>query len=911
MTETLISRSVPQAWVPHQHLERKMTETILSRSLRRLFAGGAAAGLALLALPAAAQDDQPQPVQRVEITGSSIRRLAAESSLPVTTLRASDFIKQGLTTAQEVLNTIPMNQSATVTASAVGAGTGGRSVADMRALGPGKTLVLLNGRRLATHPYFADAVDLNIIPLAALERIEVLRDGASAIYGSDAIGGVINFITKRSIKGGALVLEGYEPQRSGGGNEQRVNLSGGYGDLSRDGYSMFGVIDWHQQSELNAVDRRFSATGIRPQNGLRQTSRTTFPANFFSTAGVAGNPFFPACRPSATVPAIDGSPVCEFDFTQFIDDIPKTTQFDAMAKFNKKFGEHVASVEFMHGRHTTESRVAPAPFTNIGVTMTAASPFYPGRGAVPAFPGLTGEPLDISWRSVEAGRRDNFDSSTQDRGLASLEGNLYGWDYNTALYHSQGKARSSFIGGYLVDQRVIDGVGTGILNPFGPQTPAGLAFLNDSVLIGKYLQARVLSTVWDGRVTRDLTQLPAGPLGFALGLEARHDNATFVVDRSLAGQSSSSGFADAQDQTGSRSIYAIFTELNAPVIKNLEVNLAVRFDHYTDAGSRVNPKVAVRYQPIREVLLRGSYNRGFRAPTLYDLFGPQSVTNTSNTWDDPRLCPGGVAVAGANPNVVCGQQQMIRQGGNPNLMPERSKTWSVGLVYEPTPSLTMSADWWDVKVENQIQPLAEQVIFTNFPKFQNLFVYDSPSNPTRLLFVIDTTSNQGELRTRGLDLSLLYRLPRNPFGTVSVRADGTYVNRYLFQTERGGSFFENAGRFAQNAPIFRWRHNLLLTVASGDWVYNLANTYSSHYNDQNTAVAPEFFNKVRHWSTWTLSATYAANKQLELTAGIRNLLDAQPPFSNQVTNFQLGYDPRFTDPLMRTFYARLTYTFGR
>ena len=220
-----------------------MHETILSRALRPLFG---AAGLGLpaclfLCLPAAAQEAQPppespalqtqpaeqsaaQPIQRVEVTGSSIRRIAAESSLPITTISAADFPKQGLTTVQEVLNTIPMNQTSTVASSAVGSGTGGRAVADLRGLGGDKTLVLLNGRRLANHPYFADTVDLNIIPVAALERVEVLRDGASAIYGTDAIGGVINFITKRSVEGGALTYEGYEPWRQGGGNEQRIKI---------------------------------------------------------------------------------------------------------------------------------------------------------------------------------------------------------------------------------------------------------------------------------------------------------------------------------------------------------------------------------------------------------------------------------------------------------------------------------------------------------------------------------------------------------------------------------------------------------------------------------------------------------------------------------------------------------------
>jgi iron complex outermembrane receptor protein len=884
-----------------------MNQTLLSRSLRQLF--GAAAGLGLLASPlAVAQDTTGQPMQRVEVTGSSIKRLAAESSLPITTIRAADFAKQGLTTVQEVLNTIPMNQTSQVSSSAVGAGTGGRAVADLRGLGGDKTLVLLNGRRLANHPYFADTVDLNIIPVAALERVEVLRDGASAIYGTDAIGGVINFITKRSVKGGAITFEGYEPLRRGGGSEQRVNLSGGWGDLNRDGYSMFGVLDYHQQSALRATDRSFSRTGVRPERGLNEVSRTTFPANFFSDLGVAGNPYYATgCRPPDTAPAA-GDPVCEFDFTQYIDNIPKTRQYSAMGKFNRQLSpDHLASIEFIWGRSTNESRVAPPPMSNLGITMTSASPYYPGNGITPAFPGLTGEPIDISWRPIESGQRQNYDSSGTARLQASLEGSLAGWDYNTAISHSLGRARSAFRGGYLIDQRIIEGVGAGILNPFGPQSAEGATYLQNSLLLGEYVHARISSSAIDARASRELMTLPAGPLGFALGAEFRRDRAKYFVNRTLASQASSSGYADAQDQSGQRSIAALFTELNVPVIKDMELNFAGRYDHYSDVGGSFNPKVSLRWQPTPQMLLRGSFNKGFRAPTLFDLFGPQSTTNTSDTYDDPVLCPGGAAVPGANPNIVCGQQQLIRGGGNPDLDPERSRTYSAGIVFEPIPSLTLSADYWNIKLKDQISALAEQTIFGNFPKYQNLFVYD-PSG-TRLNYVLGITANLGEVRTRGLDLSLLYRMPKNPFGNLSLSIDGTYVNKYEYQNEPGGPFTQNAGRYADATPVFRWRHNLLLTLVRGDYTFNLANRYMSHYEDQNAAVSEEFFNKVGHYSTWSLSSTFTGNKLFEFTAGIKNLFDEEPPFTNQVTNFQIGYDPRYTDPLGRTVYMRLTYKF--
>ncbi|MES2900943.1 MAG: TonB-dependent receptor [Pseudomonadota bacterium] len=885
-----------------------MIETKIARSLRRLFAGGAACGAALMALPALAQQETTQPMQRVEITGSSIKRLAAQTSLPITSIRAEDFAKQGLATAQEVLNTIPMNQTSTGASQSVGAGTGGRAVADLRGLGGDKTLVLLNGRRLANHPFFADTVDLNIIPVAALDRIEVLRDGASAIYGTDAIGGVINFITKRSYKGMGVTLEAFEPEAHGGGDEQRVNFTGGWGDLNVDGWNALAVIDFHRQSALRSVDREFSRTGVRLDRGVSQTSGTPFPANFFSDNGISGNPYFATgCAPAqGSIPSTTNR-TCRFDFTQFVDNIPLTKQESFLGRFTKKFGaDHTASIEYMHTRSTNESKVAPPPLAGIGLTMLSSSPFYPGRGITPAFPGLVGEPLDISWRPLVTGQREQLDVSLSDRVLASMEGSIRGWDYNAGLTYSVGRARSAFTGGYVIDERMIEGVGAGILNPFGEQTPAGTAFLQNSLLLGEFLKAKINSSALDFKASRDVWTLPAGNVGFALGGEVRHDKASYTVNRGLAGQASSSGYADAQDQRGSRTIRAIFTEVNVPVLKTLEVNAAGRYDYYTDVGGNFNPKVGIRWQPTPQILVRGSYNEGFRAPTLYDIYGPQTVTNTAEPWDDPRLCPGGVPVAGANPNLVCNQQQNIRQGGSLTVQPETSRTFSAGIVFEPTRNITLSADYWDIKLEGQISALAEQTLFGNFQKYQNLFIYNAAGN--RLDYVQATTMNLGDVKTRGVDLSLLWRLPRNPWGNFSLGVDGTFVDRYDYQNEPGGPYTQNAGRYADASPVFKWRHNATLSWNMQPWTLVLANRYLSGYDDQN-AVDPEFEQRVENYSTWSISGTYSGNKSIDITAGIKNLFDEDPPYTNQTTTFQQGYDPRYTDPLGRTYYVRATYRF--
>ena len=883
-----------------------MVENVIARSLRVMFAGSLALGMHA----AYAQETTEAPMQRVEVTGSSIKRLASETALPITSIKADDFAKQGLTTAQEVLSTISMNQSTQSSSQSVGSGTGGQSQADLRGIGGDKTLVLLNGRRIASHPFNGSSVDLNIIPISALERVEVLRDGASAIYGTDAIGGVINFITKRSVKGGSVTVEHYEPQKSGGGDESRINLSAGYGDLNKDGFNVFGVVDVHRQSALNASDRDFSASGYIPNKGVDNLSSTPFPANFFDTGnGVSGNPAFASgCVGPNLYKNTSGKSTCAMDVTPYMQTIPKTKQESFLGKASFKLNQdHLATVEYLHARSTNEARISPPPMSNIGILMSSSSPYYPGGSAgVPAVPGLSGEDLDISWRPVASGQRSGFDTSTSDRLVLASEGVLGSWDYNAGLSHSISKATSAFTGGYLADQRIIDGVGSGLLNPFGEQSAAGQAYLNDSVLKGEYLSAKMTSTAIDAKISRELFNLPAGAVGFAVGTEFRKDKAEYSVDRALAGQASSSGYAEALDQSGSRTISAIFSELSVPVVKNLELSLAARYDHYNDVGGSFNPKVGVRWQPTSEVLFRSSYNTGFRAPTLYDLHGPQTKTFTANKYDDPRLCPGGVAAPGANGNVACGAQQYIRSGGNPDVGPEKSKTFSAGIVIEPVKSLTVSLDYFQIKLRDKIGTVAEQTLFDNYDKYKDNFIYSNGG--TRLDYVVATLDNLGEMHTSGIDLGLNWKLPRSQYGNFTFNFDGTWVRKYEYQNERGGEFVQNVGVYGDNAPVFRWRHNASLQWNLDKWNATLSNKYMSGYRDQNY-VDTQYEQSVKAYSVWSLSGAYSGFKNTELTVGVKNLLNEDPPFSNQIGTFQSGYDPRFADPLGRTFYVRATYKF--
>ncbi len=872
-----------------------MIERTMSRTLRLMFAGGLAFGMHSAAYAQTTSDtDSATPIQRVEVTGSSIKRMATETALPITSIKAADFEKQGLTTAAEVLSTLSMNQSSEGSSQSVGAGTGGIAVADLRGLGSNKTLVLLNGRRIAAHPYGGSSVDLNIIPVSALDRIEVLRDGASAIYGTDAIGGVINFITKRQIHGGTVSVERTQPQASGAGAESRLNLSGGYGDLDKDGYNIFAVVDFHKQTALAATDRAFSSSG-------NSTSGTSSPGNFYqSSTGITANPYYASGCVGTGLVSYAKSGTCRTNTVAYIQDIPKTQQESLLSKGTFKLSQdNIATVEYMHSRSTNTSVIAPSPLT--GITMNSSSPYYPGNGITPAVAGMDSSAITVSWRTTAAGNRVNYDVSTSDRLVLASEGLIAGWDYNVGFTYAVSKATSAFVNGYTNDSLIKAGVLDGILNPFGDQSAAGAAYIEAAQLRGEYLSAKMTTLDLDGKISRSIYKLPAGDVGFAVGGELRHEKATYDVNTALASQASSSGYADAQDQAGSRSIAAVYSELSVPLIKDLELSLAARYDHYNDVGGTFNPKIGLRWQARPDLMFRTSYNTGFRAPTLYDLYGPATTTWTSNSYNDPVLCPGGTAVSGANPNVACGQQQYIRSGGNVNLKPEKSKTFSFGTVFEPVKSVTVSLDYFNIKIRDKIGTVDEATIFENYEKYKSYFVYSADGKT--LEYVNAVLDNLGEVHTSGVDVSLLWKLPRSSYGDFAFNIDGTWVHSYKYQNETGGAYTENVGVYADSGPVFRWKHNATLSWKRGLWGATFSNKYMSGYLDQDGET------HVKAYSTYAVSGNYTGYKNTDLTLGIKNLFNTNPPATTQTTTFQQGYDPRYTDPLGRTFYVKASYKF--
>jgi iron complex outermembrane receptor protein len=874
--------------------------TVLSASMKTMFAAVAVAA----AFPAFSQQVTDQPMQRVEITGSSIKRIQAEGATPLSIIKAEDLARQGVTTAQEALTRVASNQTSMGSGNVVGGNTrglptGGQACADLRGLGCDKTLVLLNGRRLANHPYDGASVDLNMIPISALERVEVLRDGASAIYGTDAIGGVINFITRRSVKTTTITGELVRPRRAGA-DEERVNLSTGFGDLDTNGFNVWGLVDWHRQEALHSQQRAFSQTGVVAARGLNVTSGTTFPGNYFDPGSeVAGNPgFATGCNPPFSLP-VGG--ICRQDYTRQIDNLPGQEKIVVYTKGSLKVGNgHIASLELLHSENDVTSRTAPPPQT--GLVLPITSKYYPGNsGGVPAQAGLSGQPLSVNWRPLEAGPRTIDSKGQADSVLAALEGVQSGWDYKTGLSHSISKSSEDFVGGYVQDASFAAGVLNGILNPFALQDAAGRAYLDSTALRGRVQSAKVSNTTFDVTASRELMPMAGGQLAVAVGAELRREEADFYVNREIASQASSSGLSGSLSTNGSRNIQALFAELSIPFIKDLDVQLAARFDRYSDVGNTTNPKIGVRYQPMRQLLLRGSASTGFRAPTLYEKNAPLSRNDTNDSYDDPFLCPGGVPQPGANPLRDCDLQQFKLNGGNPDLKPEKSRTFSAGVVIEPTRELTIAADYWRVHLKDKIAALPEGTIFRNFERYRDRFLRFPDGSPNAIL---DLNENLGDVKTDGIDVSANLRLPRNDFGLFTLGMEGTWVNKYDYQDERAGPFFQNVGRYADSGiVVFRWQHTLTLGWNSGPWSALLAQQYKTRYDDQGTTE------KVDSYSLWNVSGSYTGITGLTLTAGIKNLLDEDPPFTVQGTMFQKGYDPRYTDPVGRAVFARASYSF--
>ncbi|MDO9284063.1 MAG: TonB-dependent receptor [Aquabacterium sp.] len=909
--------------------------------------------IALLSVAAPVLAQTTPAAQRVEITGSSIKRVQTEGATPVQTVTRQDIDRAGIVSAEQLVARITANGTGADNLSAnVGIQLGttdrnnnGNSSANLRGLGSSSTLVLLNGRRIVAHGAKGNSVDLNWIPLAAVERVEVLKDGASAVYGTDAIGGVINFILRKDYAG--LEATAFaDVTEAGGGHIYRGSLLGGVGDLARDRFNLMGSLTFDRQEKLGGHDRAFS-NGFQPERGL---SPDTAGAPFASQTGGAGTGIGATFTLPTTgtqtynranllslqgicdlVPgmsqyqsALWNSPgarwACAYDYggaAMLIQPVERTNLVGrgtwAIAP------DHTAFVEAVVSRSVATKQFEPYQITTSvagGTAYPVGGPYYQNLSAfIPSFDAT--KPIAYRWRCTDCGGRTIETTTDAYRVLAGLEGVVLGkWDYKLGLSTAESQAKSILGAGYLYTAPMNAALASGKVNPWvmlgQSQDPAGAQMLRDASAQGARLFDGKSTTVqFDGTLSGELMKLPAGPLQAAVGFDVRKETYAFSDGRTTTQPVFLAPF-DPEFPKVSRDVKAVFAEVAVPIFKSLEATLAVRHDDYSDFGGTTNPKLSLKWTPMQQVMLRGSYNTGFRAPSFFQRFSQQVESQVPGNLADPQKCPNGPSAPGADLSV-CAIRPNALQGGNPNLVPEESKQWTVGLVFSPTDWLNGSIDLWEIKRTNLIYELTAQQVVANWTTFPNNLVrgpndrLDEPGGYIRAGFV----NADGDI-TRGTDINL--QATANAWGAKWVATlDGTYMDSHRSRIFASQPFVETVGQWNSRNLFVRWKHQLGLTYNRGPWSATVSQSFTDGYKDEKPAgTVPAGFNPdVGSYTVYNLSATYTGFKNLTLTGGIKNLLDTDPPFTAHNLDFAAGagWDPRVADPRGRAFTLRATYKF--
>ena len=874
-----------------------------------------------------------QTLERVEITGSSIKRIDAETSVPVTVITRETIDKSGASNVQELVDRLSSNNGGgrSLGESIGDSAATGQSGASLRGLGRERTLVLLNGRRLTPYPFAGAGVDMNAIPLAAIERVEIVRDGASSTYGSDAIGGVINFITRKDFRGGDFTV-GYEKPQEKAGTVKTLQGGLGFGDLAKDNFNLLGTFSYQKYEVIKAADRDFAKTGNRPDIGVVKTSGNTFPANTTIPGGkyVPGVAGFPKCAPPDSF--FDGGSNCRYDFTSKIDIVPASERLGALVRGttqlnpdNLLFAEvSYSKNEIILGSSQTPSTTTGRPFYR----YPGGGKYYPTAAVDAVQPGYRGD-LRISWRIVDGGQRLTQVTNDMTRVLVGAEGTFAGWDYKTGLMQSKAKAKEDFISGNFSDTQLVRVLKTGNVNPFGPNDAAGLALLKEAQLSGNNRDSQTTTDGFDFSLSRELFALPGGNAAIAVGLDLRKEKYLDGYSDVAGSGDQVGGSGNAGKVQGERKTQGIYAELNMPVLKGVELNAAVRSDRYSGTKgesrdgafsspnlSSTSPKLSIKWTPTREFLVRASVGRGFRAPALDNLYAPSAGTNTGGSFTDPYYNTIN-AVTGKTgcenlPNTdYCNTQLTVINNSNPALKPEKSKTASLGMIFEPIKDLSLEVDYFDIAITNGIKALSGDDILKDWFAKQTGPTTSTSVYANRLVraagtgyldYVNASQENVGQAQVSGFDFAVKYRV-RTAFGTFTPGWDATLVTQSSETNVVSGEVEDTLGKYVRGGPVVRFKQNYTLDWDSGVFAAGVRYFSQSGYEDYDKV------HRVPKYDLWSLQGQYKGVKNLIVTVGVLNLLDKKPPSTVQEDYFQVGFDPTYADVKGRSFYARANYKF--
>jgi iron complex outermembrane recepter protein len=905
-----------------------------------------------IALAQNVSGQSPQRIERVEVTGSNIKRIDSETVAPVDILTREQIEKSGQPTIAEVLRNVPANTGNSYSESFSNSFAPGASSISLRGLGQKSTLVLINGRRTAGYGFAQNLqdtfVDLNSIPSSAVERIEVLKDGASAIYGSDAIAGVVNVILRKNYQG---IEAAAGIGNAAGKNDYRVALTGGFGDLGRDKFSILGVFDYYQRdlvllSETDfgvSRDFRGRAEGGRNLTSLtglgtwqQYSSPTAATQNFRAVSNCAAAGGVVMTGPEAVAAGLINlssnqsaanlailnaraaatNTFCTYNTNSAITALPKTERVGGLLRGTLDISPSLQGFVELGISQVKSFQVLSQPFFNsTGLTQTAVG-LRPFAYTTNFAPGVAGNPFDSLARYAgslnDMGTRDTEVKSDTYRTLAGIKWTIGNWDGDSAVGWSRNEATSSNF-----NRLRIDGVSAafGIPSTAQPPIPTSTASaynLNNSSSNSATVRDRIRANFdrqstselffVDTRASTEFSQLrlPGGAVSLAVGAEYRSEKlddtpAALAQEGLILGQG-------VTKTDGSRNNTALFAEVGLPFLKSLEGQLAVRRDSYSDYGSSTVPKLGLKWKVSPQLVVRANWGEGFRAPTLPEI--SPSVATFFVQVNDPVTGANGVNISGIF-------------AGNPNLRAERSKSATIGAVIEPTRDLNIGLNWYQIKWTDLI---------TNFP-FQTLVNSNGVINGVQqgvvtrdpitnaIVSVATNYSNLSSVKTEGLDVDLNYRL-NTGYGRFALQAGASYIEQFDFA---GTPAVGNNLSFGSGS-LPRVRGYGRIGFDRGSWSFAGTVNYIHSYYQQ--LLGPSFFAsgndprfqtgvypaRVGSRTTFDLFGSYEYNNKLKVSASVLNVANKQPPYDPGASATFL-YDFTQYDVRGRSVRANLTYKF--
>ena len=836
-------------------------------------------GLLGVVAPAWAQapsaDDTPE-TQHVVVTGSQLSATDMESSLPVQIITRQDIERSGITSVEELVARLSANSGNVSHASNIGDETHpGFTGVSLRGFGERSTLVLLNGRRVTNYAFSNESgvgVDLGQIPVAAIDRVEILTDGASAIYGSDAIAGVVNFILRSEFKGVETSAQTERPQAHGGGGTDHQTASFGLGSNAADGFNVFAIIDHQRQHELSARDRGFAAD-YQPAHGVDGATASSLPANVLVGNSFV-NPAAPACTPATVLDATYGG--CFYNVDRYNDLVPEAENLGALVRAtlsSARLGE--TYLEVLASRQRIREVGAPTPVNTLYYSahpdwvIPVGSPFYQ------TLPGVDGDIVDPFYRAISLGPRVRRTDTQAWRALVGWRGEAAGWDLDGAVMQSTTHSASILVAGYIDADTLQDVLASGVVDPFA-DTPAGDAALASTLIHGSTREARGSTEGADIHASRNITAWNGGIATLGFGAEARHES---MRDSPTALSPITEGSGFEPYKSGQRDVQALYVEAILPVVPQVQAQFAARADRYSDFGTHVSPKLSLRWQPVRPLLFRGSIGAGFRAPSLPELFTAQQTFVSQAGVPDPERCPVTKLVEDCMPTV----NYLV--GGNPALRPETSRDITLGMVIAPDEDDALQINAWRITRNNLIGELGDGDLLVPTGRYDGRWVTRGPVDPAYpnlpgpVTGLVETNENLGSNNAMGIDVDLSSNL-RTRAGKWTLHLAGT------FQTEA------------------RWQHTLTAGWERGPWHATLDEVWKAGYRYQNQDLSWHRSSSYNVWGTqWGYGEKSAP---WQFAVGAKNLLDTKPPFSSQPGLPQQGYNSEIADPRGRVWYAQAT-----